>query len=214
MSSTICSEKIQRRPRSLESSNQRARDTRTQHFSVREKKEPVLPHAAVYFLKYLCLISASVTCPVQCAADMFWQAREASGQHRRQQAAQWIIDGINQHLWCGWQRAAAAAAAAGALRAAGPEPSSPSLHSTEPANIQPKANMLKLSPKASCVISASSESSSGLWSDWPGHHSRCLVKHTRFPEQHRTLQTAKERIGMSWCFCLSPHYSLSDHIIS
>lgn len=49
--------------------------------------QPVrLPVSGVYFLKYLCLISASVTCRVQYAADTFWQRREASGQHRRAQA--------------------------------------------------------------------------------------------------------------------------------
>ena len=49
--------------------------------------EPVpLAVSGVYFLKYLCLISASVTCPVQCAADTLWQCREASGQHRRERA--------------------------------------------------------------------------------------------------------------------------------
>lgn len=58
---------------------------------------------SVYFLKYLCLTSAAVTCPAQRAADMLWQCREASGQHRREQATLWIINGINQHLWCGWQ---------------------------------------------------------------------------------------------------------------
>ena len=132
MSSTICSEKIHHPPCSLESSNQRNRETcgfpvwmalcsislpplekkekmATKTWQSSQMWEPVpLAVSGVYFLKYLCLISASVTCPVQCAADTLWQCREASGQHRRERATLWIINGINQHLWCGWQFAEAA----------------------------------------------------------------------------------------------------------
>lgn len=129
MSSTICSEKIHHPPCSLESSNQRNRETwlscldgTVLHLSLtfwKKRRWPLkyggsLRCAAcstgcfsVYFLKYLCLIPASVTCPVQHAADTLWQCREASGQHRREQATLWIINGINQHLWCGWQFAEA-----------------------------------------------------------------------------------------------------------
>ena len=77
------------------------------HGSLSDVQPVPLAVSGVYFLKYLCLISASVTCPVQCAADTLWQCREASGQHRREQATLWIINGINQHLWCGWQFAEA-----------------------------------------------------------------------------------------------------------
>ena len=126
MSSTICSEKIHHPPCSLENSNQRnrqihgfpvcmaclsispppleKREDGCSKMAVLSDVQPFsLAVSSVYFQKYLCLISASVTFLVQSATDTLWQCGEASGQQRRAQTTLWIINGINQHLWCCWQ---------------------------------------------------------------------------------------------------------------
>lgn len=63
------------------------REDSLENMAVHSDVQPApLAFFSVYFLKYLCLIPASVTCPVQRAADTLWQCTEASGQHRREQA--------------------------------------------------------------------------------------------------------------------------------
>lgn len=141
MSSTICSEKIHRPQRSLESSNQERGGVRGwlprldgTHPPLQRRRGGVAAETwqcprmcsrfhwlllGYIFFKYSCLISACVTCPVQCAADALRQCRAASGQHGGRRATWWIINGLNQHLWCGWQRAGAGRLPRGA---AGPAP--------------------------------------------------------------------------------------------
>lgn len=124
MSPTICSEKIHHPPCSLESCNQRNGDICgfpiwMAHLSISLtsfKKENMtllsrvqcvpLAVSGVYFLKYSCLISASVTCPVHGVADTLWQHSGGVAQHAPAWMT-WIINGINQHLWYGWKFAGA-----------------------------------------------------------------------------------------------------------